>query len=197
MIKIVLSESEVAAASSLGVKRHRCRERRENGGDPIEGFRDNGGTHDRRNAVGAIAEYAVAKHVGPDALRDWVETKAYSDEGGGGIPCDVGSNIHVRSTASKSPNTRLIVHPYDPDVGCFVFVVWDEETRTATIHGWQWGRNCKRPAFWDDKSPGFRERDHKGRSRAAYCVPRDRLFPIETLPEYVCRVSTTSAPTPS
>ncbi len=169
-----LSPHEWAAASTLGHKRQWLRENR--GKSPAE-YRDGGGTHLERNAIGAVAEYALAKHYGKDTLQDWCENKSFSLEHHK-IACDVGLNLHVR--ASNNTRARLVAHPYDPDGGVFVLALTDASLRLVSFVGWCWGREAKQPIHWDDYSNGFRY-------RPAFAVPSHYLQPMSTVPHEAIR----------
>lgn len=172
MITVQLLETEWKAAGQIGLKREALRRAR---GKSQGEYQDNGGTKDERNAIGAIAEYALAKHLGPKTLRDWCENKSFSMEHQK-IPCDVGSNLHVRATSN--PRARLLIlHPYDPPAGVFIFATVDEESRIVNFHGWILASEGQQPEYWNDYMRGF---DRPG--RAAYTVDRSLLKPIETIP---------------
>lgn len=149
---------------------------------------------EHRNAIGAVAEYALAKHYGKSVLVDWCENKSYvnTPEAIRAIPCDVGKNIHVRATSN--PRARmLIVHearghaeepverrrfrPSDPPNGVFVFATVLEITLTVVYHGWQnsgWVQKC---CAWNTRSPGFFQKD-----RHAYTCDVDDLLDMATIP---------------
>lgn len=167
MITVVLSASEWAAAESLGLKREALRVARGKSGPQ---YKDNGGSHERRNKVGAVAEYALAKFLGPDTLRLWCEYQSYSEEHWK-ITSDVGKNLHVRATDNPKANW-LVLHPYDPDTGAFVFAKVDPATLTVRFLGWDYAKNWKNPEQWNDKSPGF---DQPG--RGAYTIDHAWLRP--------------------
>lgn len=163
---ITLTKDEYDAAAALGVKREALRRARQKA-RPVPG--DGGGDWDDRNAIGAVAEYALAKLLGPAFVRDWVETKAYS-ENHRAIACDVGDNLHVRATTRANGN--LILHPGDPDNGAFVLARVDG--RTVTFPGWCRAGACKTDEYWRDTGPGFGK-------RPAYVVPARELLPMDAL----------------
>lgn len=173
-MQITLQKTEWDAAASLGEKRQVLREAR---GKSDPEYNDGGGTHVKRNQIGAVAEYALAKALGPDILADWVTTKAYSTEHWK-IKCDVGKNLHVRATDYKSG--RLVLHPYDPEGGVFILAVVDHEKLTVTFRGWDVASNLKVPEYWDDYSNGFK-------NRPAFAVPPNVLNPMSTLPPEAIR----------
>ena len=164
-----LSAAEWQAAASIGEKRETLRVQR--GKSPAE-YRDRGGTHVERNRIGSVAEYALAKHYGKDTLQDWCETKSYSEHHHL-IPCDVGTNLHVRATAN--PRGRLVGHPYDPDSGIFVLARVDATARTVTFVGWTTGATLKEPYNWCNTGPGFG-------LRPAFVIATNELQPISTIP---------------
>lgn len=170
---VKLTTTEWEAACSLGRKRHWLREQR--GRSPAE-YRDRGGSHMDRNALGAVAEYALAKHYGPDVLADWVEHKAFSLEHHL-IPCDVGKNLHVRATKYRAG--RLVAHPYDPDTGVFVLARVCEEL-TVDFVGWCLGAFAKQPHYWLADGPGFK-------LRPAFVVDSDDLCDMDTIPSEAIR----------
>ncbi len=169
-----MTADEWEAACSIGRKRQWLREQR--GRSPAE-YSDRGGTHLDRNAIGAVAEYVLAKHYGAETLRDWCENKSFSLEHHL-IPCDVGKNLHVRAT--KLPHGRLIAHPYDPDGGVFVLARVDSTNRAVTFVGWAYGHAVKQRPYWTDTGPGFK-------FRPAFVFPSELLYPFGTVPEEAIR----------
>lgn len=165
---ITLTPGEWQAAASIGERRQALRVTR--GRDEPE-YRDGGGTHVKRNQIGAVAEYALAKALG--VLADWCDTKSFSLNHKA-IPCDVGLNIHVRATDYRTG--RLVLHPYDPTGGVFVLAVTSVKNHTVDFRGWDYAYNIKVPEYWDDYSNGFR-------NRPAYCVPQGMLNAMEDLPQ--------------
>lgn len=174
MITIQLTSDEWTAAESIGLKRQALRLQR--GKSPVE-YRDGGGTHNERNGIGSVAEYATAKHYGPDVLRDWCENKSFSLQHHL-IPCDVGKSLHVRST--KLSHGGLIAHDYDPNTGVFILAIADKAALTVTLIGWDYGANVKKKVNWKDTGSGF------GR-RPAYCAGQDSLRPMDTIPPEAIR----------
>jgi hypothetical protein len=76
---------------------------------------------------------------------------------------DVGA-VQVRTRSRHDYD--LILHPSDPDERAFVLV-----TGVAPefhIVGWIWGREGKRPEYWDDPARG----------RPAFFVPQRALYPM-------------------
>lgn len=142
--------------------------------------------------IGAIAEYALAKHYGKTVLQDWCENKSYTDGDPRSIPCDVGKNIHVRATSN--PRARfLVIHeargqamepverrrfrPTDTATGTFVMARVDEATRTVVFLGWQNSGWVQENVVWNNTSPGFFNTD-----RHAFTCPIEALEPMNTIP---------------
>lgn len=173
MLTVTLSQSEWHAAEQIGLKREALRRAR---GKSIGQFQDNGGTRDERNAIGSVAEYALARHYGPIVLRDWCETKSFSMEHQK-IPCDVGLNLHVRATSN--PRARLLIlHPYDPPTGVFIFAYVNKEALTVSYVGWLLASEGQQPENWNDYMRGF---DRPG--RAAYTIDKALLRTMDTIPK--------------
>lgn len=83
--------------------------------------------------IGAIGECAVAKYFG------W-----YWNGSLGNLKAkDVGT-IQVRSSSRKDPS--LILHDRDNDDDCFILV--SINGNVATLHGWLYARDGKRPEYW-------------------------------------------------
>lgn len=192
-VTIVLSEAEWKAAEQIGIKREALRKTR---GRSPDAYKDNGGTHDERNAIGAVAEYALAKHYGPDILRDWCDNKSFSLEHWK-ILCDVGKNLHVRATSNPRAK-MLVVHerkgqamppvdrrhkrPSDPSDGVFVFATVTASTRTITFHGWRLSGWVQENCEWNTTTPGFNRPD-----RHAFTCHKSELLPMETVPAEAIR----------
>lgn len=191
---IVLSPAEWQAAEQIGLKRQSLRKARGLNGDD---YKDKGGTREERNAIGAVAEYALAKHYGADILRDWCETKSFSLEHWK-IKCDVGANLHVRASANprakmlvvhesktqspEEPTNRRHRRPSDPDDGIFVFATVDTASHSVTFHGWRMSGWVQKNCEWNTTTPGFNRTD-----RHAYTCPKDDLLPMETVPAEAIR----------
>lgn len=197
MITVVLTTSEWTAASSIGQKREDLRKSR----GVIQQFEklDAGGTTDERNQIGAIAEYALAKHYGPDVLRDWCENKAFSLEHWT-IKADVGANLHVRATSNprarflvihEAPRQKMIPEdrrrnrPTDPPTGIFIFAYVDVATRTITFRGWRLADDVQTLGYWNDSGPGFRNQD-----RHAFTIPVSDLSEMDDIPQEAIRCVT-------
>jgi len=85
---------------------------------------------------------------------------------------DVGI-VQVRQT--PWPNGRLILNEPDEDDTPFVLVTG--QYPTFDIVGWAFAREGKFAEYWET---------HNGRS--AYYYPQDKLYPPETLPEFLAEV---------
>ena len=167
-MRVTLTLDEQKLAEETGVAREALRRRR---GKAVATPKDRGGSWNERNAQGALAEYALAKHL--NVLQKWLTEQAYSEEHWL-ITSDVGKNIQVRST--KYASGGLTAYDTDPDEAVFVLAVVVEPS--IDFIGWTYGRLAKRPIYWEDRRPGFR-------LRPCYLVPQLNLFPMETLPEEV------------
>lgn len=167
-MQITLTQAEHDAAYAVGVKRNALRRSR----GKAQEYNDGGGTTDHRNGIGAVAEYALAKLLGSETLKDWAETKSFSTDHHK-ITCDVGKNLHVRAT--ENPKARLlIIHPYDPGDG--VFVMAHVRGLSVTFDGWEYASNVQQPENWRDSGPGFFY-------RPAYTLDNAFLRPMDTIPE--------------
>ena len=166
---ITLTEAEVSTATAIGAKREALRVSRGKGKRTPN---DRGGSWLRRNAIGAIAEYAAAKHYG--VLDRWLETQAYSLEHEK-ITADFGSKCQLRAT--DLPNGGLILHDYDTDGPYILALV---EGSKVTLIGWMPARLARCDAYWRATGRGFS-------ARPAYVVPQEDLLDINTLPmEAIC-----------
>ncbi len=191
MAEVTLTRGEWDAACTIGRKRQWLREK--HGRSPAE-YRDGGGSHMDRNAIGAVAEYALARHYGKDVLRDWCENKSYActAEAIKAIPCDVGKNLHVR--ASSNPKARmLIVHeapgraeepvarrrfrPTDKPGGVFILAHVLEESLSVVFLGWRKSDWVQANCAWNTTDPGFFHTD-----RHAYTCDKDDLLPLSEIP---------------
>lgn len=151
---VTLSGYEMLLAGQAGVMRQVEAIRR--GRKDAYGFKgDAWGVH----IEGAGGELAVAKLVGAY----WNACVRNPDE----LPGDVG-NYEVR-TPSR-PNSRLIVHPQDPDDRPFVLVTGTMPN--YTIHGYILGSDAKQQQWWEDPVGG----------RPAYFVPQSALLPMSQEP---------------
>jgi hypothetical protein len=179
MLTVALTKAEYDEAVAIGLKRQALREER--GKD--KQYKDGGGTNERRNVVGAVAEFALASHLGPDVLDRWRKTQAFSLEHWK-IKSDVGESLHVRSTEKSQGG--LIAHSYDPNVGTFVLAIVNDKTPSdgasavVTFPGWLPAVLCKTRSYWRDTGPGFED-------RPAYCVRQRALRPMDTLPPEAIR----------
>ena len=171
-INITLTPEEWAAAWAIGLKREK--HRKESG--VHQAFDDNGGSNEHRNGIGAVTEYALAKHLGPDILKDWCENKSYAE--GAAIKrilADVGKNVQVRGVDAS--HKGIVTHPRDPSGAVFVLAYADTTTRTVTFVGWDFGGNLKRARWWETKKAGFNKP-----GRAAFLTPQTELKTMDTLP---------------
>lgn len=178
MLIVILSPSERKAAASLGLKREQLRRSRGKAQD-YDQRGDRGGTMDERNAIGAIAEYALAKHLGPDVLRLWCETQAFSLDHKT-IQADVGRNLQVRASDNKNATLWMYDHDKHPDAPYILARVLGN---TVEFVGWVYGKDGQLPEFWDRL--GW---SRFGPDRAAFNIPSQLLRPMEELPsEHVRR----------
>ncbi len=105
--------------------------------------------------TGALAEYAVAKHLG----QPWSPGKRGDS--------DVGA-YQVRYTGRT--DGALILHPDDDDAAPYILVVGGPFR--FTLVGWTWGADGKQARFWAEPVKG----------RAAYFVPADELYDLSEMP---------------
>lgn len=172
MFAVTLKQSEWDAAASLGLKREALRKSR----GVVQDFStDRGGSLDKRNAIGSVAEYALAKHYG--LQRKWCETQAFSLEHWT-ITSDVGHTLQVR--ASDNAAATLWVREEDAKYrDCpFILARVAGPKLTVTFVGWVWGRDAMTPANWDRL--GWSRHGH---NRAAFNVPNTDLIDMALLPE--------------
>jgi hypothetical protein len=175
MFTVLLRNAEWEAAASLGLKREALRKSR----GVVQTFdrSDRGGSVEKRNAVGAIAEYALARHYG--LHRMWCETQAFSLEHWK-IKSDVGHRLQVR--ASDNPRATLWLrdepadrsHESDP----FILARLQPHARSVTFVGWVYGREGLDPSNWDRL--GWSKH---GPGRAAFNVLDSALHDMALLPE--------------
>lgn len=156
MPKVILSDKELAFATSIGTRRreadlrHGCRELH---GADTESL-------DKRayfNVLGARGELAVASYL----RRKWNADVEYKP----GVP-DIDPDIQVR--CSSKPWGDLIFRDTDSPEHRFVLV-----TGTGPefeIRGWIWGRDAIREEW---------RKDPANRGQPCYCVPQSHLIPIE------------------
>jgi len=111
--------------------------------------------------VGVIGEWAFGQWSGVP----WAANTRPDYSG------DVG-RYEVRAT----PLTfgRLILHPADPDPRVFVLAIVSLTEQHATLRGWTFARDGKRPVHWSDPTK---------MGRHAFFVPQHRLQPMATLPK--------------
>lgn len=167
MFSVILKPAEWDAASSLGAKREALRLARGRGQDFDK--TDGGGSMVKRNAIGAVAEYALARHYSLQRL--WCETQAFSEEHWK-ITADVGHGIQVRATDRSTG--RLWGYTYDKgDDQAYVLARVDATRRTVSFIGWMYGRDIKSPQYWDLMKW----------SRPAFTPPVEVLTDMALLPE--------------
>lgn len=115
------------------------------------------------DVLGACGECAVAKATG----RYW------SGMGTGYDPtADDVVGLQVRHTVL--PTGRLILHPADPDETPFVLVTGTDPV--FRLQGWIFGREGKRPEWFEDP---------QGSGRPAYFVSQSELRPMPELLEWL------------
>lgn len=165
---VKLGEAEWKAAWGLGVKREALRQSK--GIKQEFDKTDNGGSMDDRNGVGGVAEYALAKHLGPDHVRYWCEHQAFSHNHKA-IQSDVGSNLQVRATPLSRGTLWLYTYDDHPDAP-FILARVDVASRTVTFVGWVFGAEGQQAEYWDLLKW----------SRPAFNIPMDVLHPMEDLP---------------
>jgi hypothetical protein len=148
-MNITLSPLEYTHAAQAGFLRQAaniCKGRADAYGFSGDGYNE--------HITGAIGEFVVSLALGlpwrgPGSLR---------------AP-DVGQ-LQVRAT--QRPNGSLILHDGDNDADPFVLVTGSFPT--FTVRGYIWGRQGKRPQFWNDQI-----------KRPAYFVPQSALRPLSDL----------------
>lgn len=153
-VVVALSVAEVALAAGVGVRRQ-CSailNRR------ASAHGDRGALDWQLHVEGALAEFAVAKHLGAF----W--SGAHDD-----LQADDVGRYQVRSTPHVNPWLRI--HPSDPDDRPFICVAG--LNGTYTLHGWLLGREGKREEWW---------RDPTGSGRPAFFIPTTALRPMAMLP---------------
>lgn len=133
------------------------------------------------DALGAIAEMAVAKLLGEDVLEDWRATRAFTTASAKSIPCDLGRAVQVRSTPYRKG--CMAIRPRDPADHPYVLaitLVTPTECR-VNVPGWLPGTDVvARLDWWKDGTTRPRFPD------PAWCAPQSALRSIYTLPpEYV------------
>lgn len=176
---VTLTPDRWAEAEMYGDKRRDMHQKRSG-----STHHKDGGCMRVRDRYAAVAEYALAYSLG--VLDDWVQTKAYAETARAAslIPCDVGKNLHVRSTDKW--NGGLILHgdrrpskKPDPDHGVFVLAVVVMEDKAVRFPGWILAADGKNDAYW--------RTDGTWRLQPAYCVPQGALRPMAELPQEAIR----------
>jgi hypothetical protein len=158
-IEICLTEEERKQAMDEGMRRQAVNEakglRGRNNGPRF------GGKALEVHMLGAAGEMAVASYLGmKDALYQEKEARRGSDD----LP---GIDVKTRSKHKYD----LIVQKNESADKKFVLVTI--ENKTIFLHGWCYGKDAMKEAFWADPA----------RNRPAYFVPKDQLRPIDTLNE--------------
>lgn len=170
-VVVNLPRPEWDAAYSLGLKREALR-RDQNRSQDLQAGTRSGGDSDRRNGVGAVAEYALAKHYGAAILADWVQTKAFVLSNHHLITSDVGRNLQVRATEGKRFGLPLQTFDTDHEGNPWILAYVDESALTVTFAGWITLAEGRQPHNWRSDWP-----------RPAYCVPAQALHPMSTIRE--------------
>jgi hypothetical protein len=151
---VTLSVAEVALAAGVGVRRQ-CSailNRRSSA------HGDRGAADWQLHIEGALAEFAVAKHLG----LYW--SGAHDD-----LRADDVGQYQVRST--KYADGMLVLHPPDPDERPFILVTG--RNGEYALRGWVLGREGKRDEWWGDRW---------NTGRPAFFVPGEALHPMAALP---------------
>jgi len=149
-VSVELTESEAYFAASIGLYRqirgtYTPRAKHRWNCDPRYGWKN--------NALGAVAEFAVAKALG--VYWTGMFTKNV----------DVGADLEVRYTESNG--NSLIVHDSDPDDRIFILVtgllpeLW--------LQGWMRGEKAKSKSYWRKMQRA------DGSDSSAYFVPQENL----------------------
>ena len=153
-VAVRLSLAEIALAAGVGVRRQTSAIY--HGRMPRYG--DAGYTDWQSHVEGALAEFAVAKHLG----RFW--SGAHDNL----RAADVGP-YQVRSSTYLQADLPL--HPPDADHEVFILVVG--RNGAYDLRGWIVARDGKRLEWWGDPA---------GKNRHAYFVPADALHAMADLP---------------
>lgn len=161
---VELSWQELYRAAQIGVMRHI--QSMQNGADAMYGAEN--GPAWQYNIVGAIGEFAVAKHL--NVFWDGAMMDNFTDDVCG---------LQVR-TRSESWH-ELIAHDRK-DKGDDVFILAHVEyLPEVVIVGWAFGREIQRDKYYKDPAGG----------RPAYFYPQDELRDMSTIPlERNARVAT-------
>lgn len=128
MVVVTLTETEVMFAGFIASARHAQ--------NVVVGRRETygaAGNSIEPHFIGALGECAVAKHL----------DRFWSGSLGDLKASDVG-RIQVRASTHKNPS--LILHDRDNDDDVFILV--SITGHTATLHGWLYARDGKRPEYW-------------------------------------------------
>lgn len=137
------------------------------------GAPEDGSEADAISLQGAVGEMAVAKGLN----LYWVGSVGEWSAGH-----DVGGCVDVRSVTK--PNHCLILHEMDKDKTPYVLVELSSPSR-ATLVGWVYGADGKKPEYWSDPS---------GKRRPAFFVPRRALRPIDELVPIIAQIRSAQKP---
>lgn len=177
MLTVYLNVNERKAAASFGEKREALRHSRGIHQD-FDKRGDGGPSMEKRNQVGAIAEWALAKHLGPDIMRDWCENKAFSLNHHT-ITSDVGKNIQIRASDNRNATLWMYHHDHYPTAP---FVLARVFLDRVVFVGWLFGQDGQVPEYWD--LLGW---SRFGNDRACFNIPMTALRPMEELPSECIR----------
>lgn len=168
MITVTLTPTEQSMAERIGRQRHELRMQR---GAETHGNAKLAQKLNRRsehNEMGAVAEYALAKHYGDGILQDWLENRAFVEDHKK-IVCDLGSLVQVRAT--DKAHGGLVVQSYDEARFSYVLGITNRVNRTVTFVGWQSGSAVMRERYWMGAWP-----------KPAYLYPQSDLLDMDLLP---------------
>lgn len=166
MLKIKLSWAEVTFACQAGVMRHlvNCRDKKNQSNLESEKW-----TAFDRHAMGALAEYAVAKWLN-------LHWEPHTPNVCGG---DLGGSQEIEVRWTNSWSGHLLIQKEEKDITRrFVLVTGDLQTRTPKNHvvlnvpGWLVGLDGQRDEWW---------RTAKEDGRYCYWVPQKALLPMEKI----------------
>lgn len=153
-MRVILSASELLLAAGVGMRRHAShvlRNTKDLHGAPESWDPD---------VEGACAELAAARAL----CAYWTASVDHRERHAGDILTREGP-VEVR--CGTRPESRLILHPEDPDDRRFVLVVG--RAPAFDVVGWILARDGKRPEHWADPT---------GNNRPAFFTPRATLRPM-------------------
>lgn len=163
MVKVELTPEEWAEATNVGANRFALYQ---------ENQRVGPGTTLEGNEMGAIAEYALAKHFGSDVLEDWKRTKAFSQKYWD-IKSDVGKNVQIRAT--KHRHGVLIIYKWERGDRPFVLAIVRPDSLVVSFPGWRTADELHALGTVQTQLP-----------RRNVGMTQEDLRPLDTLPqEYV------------